>query len=435
MMEGELYSFEKKRKNLWNRLVRIWHWLLGFVGEEDIKKTDKAIFYYRLGIPLAKKVNKEDKENKLNHKERFIVEGFLRNNIYNIYWYTKKIRKEKRILNVYYLLTLIVLIGVPVFIFMVTYNFADAPESTQAAVNTVADTTTQTATSAVIDTAAQTAANVDTNTTAKTATNTEPVQNLQAQKDQLAKQIDLSSIITIVVTSLLALLKFISSWLDQRKVVVEFSKAAVKLKDTYYHIEGVFYQRATDGTINFDGKIDKQFLSDEFLNALSGGTVISRRIINEETNKFHELRAQPSFDIGQIWSSSASTAKNALNLFKANSFNPDELKVKLQTAEEKKTAIKTDLASKEKAQELLVLKIKQNRKTVEKISLKLDELEDKKDTIGGLTDREEALIVQYENNFDELDEATDTLETQYEKNDLEIKLLKADVENVELGAF
>ncbi|MEO9533665.1 MAG: hypothetical protein ABJG68_01600 [Crocinitomicaceae bacterium] len=371
MSESKKYSFETPRRNIIWRLSRVGTWIKTLFVSSNQVKEDIDEFYQRFGIPDKKTLNK---------KERYALKSFTAKNLYNIYWYTKRIRKEQRKLNRYYAYTLIILLGVPIFIFV---------------------------------------------STAKASVNSGmPI------LDQLMAENELKDIITIVVTSLLTLHAFISGWMDQRKIVVEFSKASVELKRIYYQIEALHFDNATGGTIGFVGQAEGQQLSDEFLLALQDGTVLSQRIEDEETKKYYELRAQPTFDIRSIWQNSAAGAKTALSLFKSSKFDPEATKKKALTHQEKLTTTEASIDSKENYLENTALKIKQSRKKLEKLSIKLDELEAAQSTQDGLTEQQQTLLFNYEEQFRQLDEATEALEEEYERVQLEIKLLSNEMEEL-----
>lgn len=371
MAASKKYSFEKSSRRLDFRLGRAVNWVKGLFTSTDEAKDNVDIFEDRMGIKSVKK---------LSQKDRFIVEAFLGNNLYNIYWYDKRIRKEQRKLNRYYAYTLTILLGVPIFIFVTTSSVQ------------VGDGT--------------------------------------GVMDQLLKEKELSTIITVVVTSLLSLHSFISSWMDQRKIVVEFSKASVELKNIYYQIEKLHYKGATKNRSALAAD-DEHALSEHFLAMLSDGTVLSQRIVNQETNNYYELRAQPSFDIGAIWSRSASTAKQALNLFKSSKFDPEKTERRVQTLAEKAISTKSDITTKKEQQAQLELKIRQARKAQDKISLKLDDIEHLQAANGKLTEQQQALYHTYEEEFRKLDEATDALEENYESTALEIQMLESRMGEIE----
>lgn len=239
---------------------------------------------------------------------------------------------------------------------------------------------------------------------------------------QLMAENELTDIITVVLASLLTLHTFISAWMDQRKIVVEFSKASVALKRIYFQIESMHYGAATEGSIDFEGQANGQQLSDAFIQALHDGIVLSQRIVDEETNRYYELRAQPTFDISSIWRSSANGARAALNLFKSNRFNPEETASKLKTYEEQEKDRKSKIEAHTNELQRLALKIKHGRRSQERISLKLDELELK--PYENLTTKEQDLIQQYEHQFEVLDDENDALEEHYEQIVLEKELLE-----------
>lgn len=363
MSTSKLYSFEQSRKNLKHRFIRIKNWIVSYFASTGEAKHNYTLFRRRMGIPAL---------DKLNDKESYLVDAFNRNNLYNIYWYAKRIRKEQRKLNRYYAYTLVLLIGVPIFIYLATAN-----------------------------------AQVD--------------KGSDLYKQLMAEN-ELSDIITVVVASLLTLHTFISAWMDQRKIVVEFSKASVSLKRIYYQIETMHFGRATNGMTGFEGRAENQQLSDAFIQALHDGIVLSQRVVDEETNRYYELRAQPTFDISKIWKSSATGAKSALNLFKSSRFKPEVTAAKLKTFEEQETE-RTDKI-KEHGDELerLTLKIKQGRRAQERISLKLDELELK--ATKDRTPQEQDLIQKYEEKFNVLDDENDALEEEYERILIEKQLLE-----------
>ncbi|MFK8045073.1 MAG: hypothetical protein AB8B72_06240 [Crocinitomicaceae bacterium] len=417
----QLYSFEKRRKKFWHRVVRGSKWLLGFFKDDNTHENDKVVFFQRFGI---------ENFGELQPHEQYITNAFLRNNLYNIFWYGKKIRKENRILNVYYALTLTVLIGVPIFIFAATNKGTLALPGNTTKIAAQNDTSNTLGNAEKpIEWAESTSSAAGTEKAKQPDNHKQEALNkakaqVQAQKDELAVQLDISSIITIVITSLLALLKFISSWLDQRKVVVEFSRASVALKNIYYEFENEFKYEATGGSIGFEGARLNQKLSDEFLDALKDETVLSRRVVDAETQKYYELRALPSFDIGTIWQNSASAAKNAFSTFKSSTFQPEELAKRIKTSEEKIEGIQEEIRIKKEELEKTFLKLKHKRNEEEKISLKLDELEEKEKNTE-LSGSEQARLDTYTANFAKIDAEADALDEKQDLIEFEIKMLEA----------
>jgi hypothetical protein len=239
------------------------------------------------------------------------------------------------------------------------------------------------------------------------------------------KERKIESIITLLVTLLLSLHKFISGWMDQRKIVVEFSNASVELKKVYYNIETLHFGCATDKILDAEGETTSETLNPTFLTSLSDGIVLSRRIVDIETKNYYQLRAQPTFNIANIWDNSAATAKKAFGLFKSQNFDPKSLEGQVKTLTEKAEAARKDIEAKNETLAKNALKIKQKRRAAERISIRLDELEIlKSNSKNGLSDKEAALYEKLHEEFDELDDATDALEEEYEKVSLEAKILE-----------
>lgn len=357
-----LYSFEKPKKNLKSRLARISEWFKGFVKDDDSLLTDARIFYKRVGITSY---------DELSSKEKYTIDGFLKNCLYNINWYSKRIRKEQRWLKWYYAITIIVLIAAPLFIFFFTSKVGSG---------------------------------------------------ILSIKEDLLDRENTVAVITVVLTLILTLHQFISSWIDQRKVVVEFSKASVQLKNLYYSLENKFYGGATEGYIDYAGRLDQQVVSDEFLRSLSDSIVLSRRIVDEETQNYYQLRAQPTFNIASILQDSSGSAKQLFGLFKSNKFNPEEIRSNLKTSEEKVNQLQEQITHKKEELARLLIKLKSGRDAAEKLAQKLEEIDMKNPK--NLSDSERNLRFKYESEFDALDMANDELDQEYGLIELEIKLLE-----------
>jgi len=346
------YGFENKRKTYSKKSDIQDSQSKNLKGNSVIEQYDSQVFLNRFGIRDF---------SQLNAYEKQIVEGFINHNLYNVLWYSKRIKKEQAKLNWFYFFTLVLLVGGPIFVFL---------------------------TGGVV-----TKGNLGTTS-------------------------------AVILTSILSVHQFVSRWLDQRKIMVSFSKASVELKNIYYHLENEFvYVRSEYDDIENQNVP----LSSQLLKSLKDATILSRRIVDAETQRYYELRAQPSFDITNIWKKSAEGVTFAMNTFgKVATEKKVEPKQQKTTDEQLMSAEKL-VASKKQELERLMLRLRKERAAEERLAVEIEALSKKK----SLSEAEKTKYNGLLENFDKTDEKADELDQQCIFLETEIKILEAKLEAFE----
>jgi hypothetical protein len=334
-------------------------------GLKEKHGENKAVFLKNLGIPATAKLDVE---------EKMILDAFFHDNIYNIEWYRKRIRKERRTVNLYLIFTLVILLGMPVLIFFVTlYEWGEG--------------------SGMAD---------------------------------LESSEKIGSGLTVMLSAVLALHKFTSTWIDSRKFAAQFHKAGSDLKDVLYELQVNFFGRATTGDKSFGSLQKKRQFGDDFFAALKNASKLSKSIVNAETQAYFEKQANPTFDISGIWRSSVANARDAFGSFKSASWNVEELRQQVKKHEAGIADAKAEIDKKEQLKEIALLKIQRLSKQAETVSLQIDDLEAKQSKLDGpgLTRLEQLRV-----KFDNIDKEIDDGEFSIRVLELEIARLKSAAEN------
>ena len=324
--------------------------------------SNKKLFCDHLGI---------DKNAKFSKEEKIVLDAFFRDNIYNIVWYRKRIKKENRAVNWYFGFTLLVLLGVPFLIFMTTLGaWSD---------------------------------NVS-------------VKNLGSMEK-------IGSGITVMVSALLALHKFTSTWIDRRKFSAQFHQAGVELKDILYELQGNYFGNAALGEKSFTSLQRQHYFGDDFFIALKQATKLSEAVVDAETTAFFEKKANPSFDIAGIWRSSASAAAEAFGSFKSGTWKIEELREKVKSQRQTNAETKNEIEKKEQQRQVAMMKLQRMGKQEETLSLQMDELELRQAT---LTAPDINHLGHLKIRFDKLQGEIDETEFSVRVLDIEIAQLRGD---------
>ncbi len=306
MEKEKRYSFEQA----WNAKVSNAHQL----------SSDMQRFSANLGF---------NPQTKFSDEEEILLESFYRDNLYNIVWYRRRIKREAKMVNLYSFFTLLILIGVPVFLYLATMS---------------------------------------------TWSDELGVANLNSAEK-------IGSGITVLLSSLLALHKFTSSWLDRRIFNAQFHQASTELKEILYDLQGSFFGRAQNGNKSFLSQQKGRVFSDDFIAALRSASKLSKAVVSAETKAYFEKRANPSFDIAGIWHSSALAAREAFGNYKSGTWKIEELREKVQSSERRKQEIAAELKQKKQEYQIQLVKLERLAKQEELISLQMDELESKLSTL------------------------------------------------------
>ncbi|MBI3134540.1 MAG: hypothetical protein HYZ14_07655 [Bacteroidetes bacterium] len=204
--------------------------------EGDGFESNKKAFLERLGINPAK----------LSGREQELIHRFCSENLHNINWYTKRIKKETINRNILFAITILLLVGIPTLLFFTSNNTDDVPRS-----------------------------------------------------------------ITVLLSSILAIHKFISDLMARRRLRSLFNETAVNLKQILYALHQDFNDRATVESGSSMGYLGG-YLTVDFVEAISTATFASRKIVDAETQAFFDMEASPSYDIAGLLRSGSDMAKSIL---------------------------------------------------------------------------------------------------------------------------
>ena len=314
-------------------------------AEKKVIEPNKLAFAERFGVEV----------DNLPESEKSLIESFLKANIRNIEWYTKRIAREGFYRNVYNALTILLIIAIPLIIFFVTKWIA---------------------------------------------------------KKENGVIIELSGLLTALISSVLALHKLITSWVDKRKFRAHFMRAKVKLKNILYKLEDNF------GVDNIQGEGDQlklkvTLLDEAFIDALEVGLTKSREIVDEETLNYFEMQSNPGFDIAGALQSSAAATSGLLSAFKSKKLDVDyALKEQTEEREQKKENQSKSLLVEMEIQKL-ILKMDNKNIQLQNILVKLNAL-DSADSV-----KRDELLDNYEIVRDEIN----VYELQLMEKEVEHKFL------------
>lgn len=212
-------------------------------------EENKSAFLNRLGIDATK----------LKTKEKELIHRFCSENLHNISWYTKRIKRETRYQRFFLILTLMLLIGIPVLIFFSSEGTDDLPRS-----------------------------------------------------------------VTVLISSILAVHKFMSDLISKSRLRSLFNETSVNLKQILYALHQDYNNRAT--VENQPGKgFQGGYLTVEFVNALNSATFASRKIVDAETQAFFEMESSPNYDIAGLLKSGSSMTKDIISSFRNKLKVADEI--------------------------------------------------------------------------------------------------------------
>jgi hypothetical protein len=201
---------------------------------------NKRAFLARLGIDPIK----------LNEREEELIHRFCSENLHNINWYVKRIKKETIQRNILFGIAVLLLVGIPVLLFFTSNETEDVPRS-----------------------------------------------------------------VTVLISSILAVHKFISDLMAKRRLRSLFNETMVNLKQILYALHQDFNDRATVST-NTGMGYKGGYLTPDFVEAITAGTFASRKIVDAETQAFFEMESSPSYDIGSILKSGSDMAKGIIESYR-----------------------------------------------------------------------------------------------------------------------
>lgn len=122
-----------------------------------------------------------------------------------------------------------------------------------------------------------------------------------------------SSSIATILTSVLAIHKTFSSWIEKRKLNTLFHSAASKLKTRLYELEEEWNSR-----LAFVGQNNEIQFNPEFLKGLKDGIKYARSVLDEEKQAYYELIAFPKIELSSLLKSSQSEAQSHFANFQSS---------------------------------------------------------------------------------------------------------------------
>ncbi len=238
----------------------------------------------------------------LSISDKNLIYVFGYENIMNIIWYKKHIKRETFWRTLYFFISIILLLAIPFLIWFITFHYAP-------------------------------------------------------QIDNLETGEVIIGIISIILTSIMATHKFITSWLEKRKYLSQFYLAFTELKNVLFRLENDYKNgQAIDPNGNS--------LSKEFKHALNLAIVESRRLVTEETKQYFETLSYPNTDFTNLLTNPANTLVKS---FKSGKLDIEKLKAEKETSENEIKAILQEIQHTEtelniKKEQVTALKIEKERK-------------------------------------------------------------------------
>ncbi|MEO9801983.1 MAG: hypothetical protein ABJF04_01990 [Reichenbachiella sp.] len=284
------------------------------------------------------------KDFSLNKASKELIRSFCHENIMNIVWYKAKIENEQFYRNLYNFITIILIFLIP-FAIWGTTEFVNAREW-------------------------------------KTGEK-------------------ITSIVTVVLTFIFAIHKWLTAWMEKRNFISSFNHAKVELSNILFRIENDFRGFALDES--------GEFLTPQFKLALEKGIEDSKKVLQEDTKNYFEKLANPAFDLSGALISSATSAKQLFSQVKAESFKVEEWRKEAQDKEQREAIKKEERDTRIFDLRKLILientKYQALQDKILDLSDKEADLADKKESGQSLTQEEQKKLthiqdslVQYETN-------------------------------------
>jgi hypothetical protein len=239
----------------------------------------------------------------LSTSDKRLIYVFGYENIMNIIWYRKHIKRETFWRTIYFFISIILLLAIPFLIWFITFHYA--PQ----------------------------------------------IENLETGEIIIG-------VISIILTSIMATHKFITSWLEKRKYLSQFYLAFTELKNILFRLENDYKNGQAIET-------NSNSLSEEFKHALNIAIVESRRLVTEETKQYFETLSYPNTDFTNLLINPASTlVKN----FKSGRLDIEKMKAEKEVSENEIKAILQEIQHTEtelniKKEQVTALKIEKDRKS------------------------------------------------------------------------
>ena len=226
-------------------------------------------------------------------------------------------------------------------------------------------------------------------------------------------------ILSLLLTSLFAVHHVVSQWASKRKFRAHFHQAKMDLMEIHYALE-------ENSKSDFDIGPER-FNEAGLIAALTAAAKECRAIVNAETKTYFEMSAEPTVQIGTIFSSSMNTANSLIGAFSSKRYTREveQLRREVKNTSEKAFTAKDSLEDKIVALKSAYRSLASLDKRTLLVDEKLDALED----IGleQLSEEEqdnyEKLKVKFDAFDDERDKILDSIQRyQSEIDALEIAL-------------
>ena len=324
---------------------------------EKKKFTDTDELAYN-GKALLNNLNLTGKD--LNDYEPDLIRTFCKTNIRNIAWYKKRIKTENTYRKAYGFITTVLLVGVPILVFYLTL-YQSQLISGRASI----------------------------------------------EKENTFNMEIVGSLITVLPTSVLALHKLVSSWIEKRKFRSLFHQAKFDLMNILFALVDE-HGRYTGDNQNYATSVGDGVLSDDLVEDLQRGIKESRVIVAKETKTYFEMSATPAFDLAGTLANSATSAKSLFTSFKSKTWKLDALKKEQREQETQEKAVQDDIAKKSISLRSRLFKLERLANAEGRVCSKLDPLEK-------ITEADRTVIEQT---------AYDALEAEYEQIQLDIEELE-----------
>ena len=231
---------------------------LNYKFQEKKDESFKELLKAQVNI-FCKRIAIHEQFGNLSDGDKKLLNVFGYECIMNIVWYKRHIWKEQFWRVIYFSISLLLLLGIPILIWYITFEYAPK------------------------------------------------IDNLKSGETIIG-------VVTILLTSILAIHKFVTAWLEKRKFLSQFYSAFTELKNILFRLENDW-----KNGIAYD--ISSNKLSEDFKNALNQAITDSRKIVTEETKQYFETLSYPNIDIYSLLSNSSTSAISLINSFKSKKWN------------------------------------------------------------------------------------------------------------------
>ena len=243
---------------------------LNYKFQEKKDESFKELLKAQVNI-FCKRIAIHEQFGNLSDGDKKLLNVFGYECIMNIVWYKRHIWKEQFWRVIYFSISLLLLLGIPILIWYITFEYAPK------------------------------------------------IDNLKSGETIIG-------VVTILLTSILAIHKFVTAWLEKRKFLSQFYSAFTELKNILFRLENDW-----KNGIAYD--ISSNKLSEDFKNALNQAITDSRKIVTEETKQYFETLSYPNIDIYSLLSNSSTSAISLINSFKSKKWNLEKLKEEVETSQ------------------------------------------------------------------------------------------------------